>query len=132
MGIFKDQAAFIAAMGQGKGTPHDPVLYMDLIVEEFRETDSAFEALMIDDTPENLAELIDGCIDLIYVTAGLLNSLGVDGEAAWAEVHRSNMSKMAPDGTVLRRQDGKILKPDTFSPPNLLPLAMAAMEGAPS
>ena len=38
---------------------------------------------------------------------------------AFKEVHRSNMTKVCKDGTVLRRADGKIIKPDTFEEPNL-------------
>lgn len=38
---------------------------------------------------------------------------------AFKEVHRSNMTKVCKDGTVLRREDGKIIKPDTFEEPNL-------------
>jgi predicted HAD superfamily Cof-like phosphohydrolase len=39
--------------------------------------------------------------------------------AVFAEVCRSNMSKLLPDGSVLRRADGKILKPGTWSPPDI-------------
>lgn len=39
--------------------------------------------------------------------------------AVFAEVHRSNLSKMLPDGSVLRRADGKILKAPQWSPPDL-------------
>lgn len=38
---------------------------------------------------------------------------------AFKEVHRSNMTKVCKDGTVLRREDGKIIKPETFEEPNL-------------
>ena len=34
---------------------------------------------------------------------------------AFTEVHRSNMSKINADGTIHRREDGKVLKPDTYS-----------------
>lgn len=40
-------------------------------------------------------------------------------EAGWAEVHGSNMAKLQPDGTVLRREDGKVIKPDGWLPPDL-------------
>ena len=38
---------------------------------------------------------------------------------AFKEVHRSNMTKIRLDGTVLRREDGKVIKPETFEEPNL-------------
>lgn len=120
MNIFQDQAAFIAAMGQTHSR-EQAFLYMDLVDEEHQELSMAMLMLEAEPSAENLAEVLDGAIDLIYVAAGLINSLGIDGEAAWNEVHRSNMSKMGPDGKVMRRPDGKILKGPHFSPPNLLP-----------
>lgn len=38
---------------------------------------------------------------------------------SFKEVHRSNMTKITKDGKVLRRADGKVIKPDTFEKPNL-------------
>ena len=38
---------------------------------------------------------------------------------SFKEVHRSNMTKITKDGKVLRREDGKVIKPDTFEEPNL-------------
>ena len=44
-------------------------------------------------------------------------------QALWDEVYRSNSSKIDPTTrTVLKRPDGKILKPASYSPPNLLPI----------
>jgi len=36
----------------------------------------------------------------------------------FSEIHRSNMTKVV-DGKVVRREDGKILKPDTYEKPNI-------------
>jgi predicted HAD superfamily Cof-like phosphohydrolase len=52
--------------------------------------------------------------DVLYVIYGTADLLEIPLEAVFAEVHRSNMSKVREDGTVLRREDGKILKPDTY------------------
>jgi predicted HAD superfamily Cof-like phosphohydrolase len=46
-------------------------------------------------------------------------AIGWDLDEALARVHASNMSKVHPDGTIKRRADGKILKPETYEPPNL-------------
>jgi predicted HAD superfamily Cof-like phosphohydrolase len=40
-------------------------------------------------------------------------------DEAFAEVHRSNMSKLGEDGKPVLREDGKIMKGPNFSPPNL-------------
>ena len=50
-------------------------------------------------------------IDLIYVTCGLLNNMGIDGQAVFAAIHDANMSK-AINGKVLKNKDGKVLKPE--------------------
>jgi predicted HAD superfamily Cof-like phosphohydrolase len=48
--------------------------------------------------------------DVLYVTYGAADALGIDLQGAFAEVHRSNMSKLGADGRPVRRADGKLLK----------------------
>jgi predicted HAD superfamily Cof-like phosphohydrolase len=70
--------------------------------------------------PANLVDAADAIADLNYVVAGAAVTMGLDTETLGDEVHRSNMSKVWPDGTVRHREsDGKVLKPPTYSPPNL-------------
>jgi predicted HAD superfamily Cof-like phosphohydrolase len=57
--------------------------------------------------------------DVLYVTYGAANALGIDLPAVFVEVHRSNMSKVDADGQVLRRADGKVLKGPGYRPPVL-------------
>lgn len=100
-------------------------LRMSLHKEEFKELYNGMCELQ--DLPDNdydgradaLIQVADGICDLIYVLAGTAVSLGIPLEACWAEVQRSNMSKVPEDGIIRRREDGKILKPDTFSPADL-------------
>jgi len=54
------------------------------------------------------------------VTYGAASALGVDIEPFFAEVHRSNMAKLGDDGKPIRREDGKVLKPLTWTPPDLM------------
>lgn len=83
-----------------------------LITEEYWEF---FEA----SGQGNLVAIADSLTDLLYVIYGAAHAYGIDIDACFAEVHRSNMSKVGPDGKVVRREDGKILKPDTYTPPDL-------------
>lgn len=83
-----------------------------LNVEEWNE-------LLVAWLGEDLVEYVDAVCDLIYVLAGSLVSFGVDLDACFAEVHRSNMSKLDSDGKPIVRADGKILKGDNFTPPDL-------------
>jgi len=88
-------------------------LYSSLIDEEHGEY---IDAVRNKDDIETL----DACCDLIWVTIGYALSRGWDIKGAFNEVARSNMSKVNPKtGKVLKREDGKILKPVTFSPPDL-------------
>ena len=94
----------------------------ELHYEEYKECVEAFDEIRYgtaDQVEEGFVKLADGICDLIYVLAGTAVSLGIPLEECWAEVQRSNMSKIPEDGVIKRREDGKILKPDTFSPPNL-------------
>lgn len=84
---------------------------MSLIAEEFNELREAFES-------RDLIGFIDAIQDLKYVLYGAELHLGIAGEDHFQEVHRANMSKANPDGSVNRRADGKILKSPDWSPPD--------------
>jgi predicted HAD superfamily Cof-like phosphohydrolase len=57
---------------------------------------------------------------MLVVTIGAIHSAGFDAEGAWKEVMRTNFAKIDKDtGKVVKREDGKVLKPDGWTPPNL-------------
>jgi predicted HAD superfamily Cof-like phosphohydrolase len=112
MNPFKDHQMFMLASGQTTGIENIDQyrLYHNLIKEEVQELEDS--TTREDD--------VDALVDILVVTIGALHSIGVDVEGAWNEVHRSNMAKVdAGTGVVLRREDGKILKPEGWQPPNL-------------
>ena len=76
-------------------------LYIKLIYEEMQEFIESTE-------PEHdLKELAD----LVYVLYGYARVKGYKLDEAVARVHKNNMGRMRqPDGTILRREDGKIIK----------------------
>ena len=111
---FADQRRFMEACDQTVSGYNEKQyeLYKNLIREEFGELEEA----------ENHVDALDALIDILVVTIGALHSLGVDSEGAWREVIRSNMSKVDPvTGKVIKREDGKVLKPVSYSPPDLKP-----------
>ena len=115
--IFNDQAKFMTACGQTVGSLDQPQydMYLTLIEEEF---DELTDAVAANDTVEQL----DALLDILVVTIGALHSAGFDAQGGWDEVLRSNMSKVDIEtGKVIRREDGKILKPESYSPPDLTP-----------
>lgn len=71
---------------------------------------------------ENAAEIADGVIDGIYVLLQLAYVLDLPVNRLFAEVHFNNMSKLQfnAEGKLLRREDGKVLKPAGHKPPDLL------------
>jgi predicted HAD superfamily Cof-like phosphohydrolase len=70
--------------------------------------------------PTNLVEAVDAIGDILVVTYGAANRLGIRAYPIFQEVQRSNMSKVGPDGKIIRRKgDGKVLKPETYFPPDV-------------
>lgn len=69
--------------------------------------------------PIDRKKLTKELADLMYVTIGTAVTFGLPLEEVFREVHRSNMTKIKKDGTILRREDGKVLKPDTYEEANL-------------
>ncbi len=65
------------------------------------------------------AHLLKELADLIYVTYGFAELFNLPLDAAIMEVHLNNLTKLGPDGKAVRREDGKILKPDTYVPVDL-------------
>lgn len=69
---------------------------------------------------DDLEKIADGIADGIYVLVGTALEYGIPLEYVWAEVQRSNMQKVDPKtGKVCRREDGKILKPEGWTPPDI-------------
>ena len=112
-------------------------------VKEFMETfgqevktkpevpDSEIVNLRIELIAEELEELWDACkdkdiigiadalTDILYVTYGAGHAFGVDLDKCFAEVQRSNMSKLGEDGKPIYREDGKVMKGPNYSEPDL-------------
>jgi predicted HAD superfamily Cof-like phosphohydrolase len=58
---------------------------------------------------------------------GLMNALGLPFDEVFDAIHQANMNKCV-DGQVIRRADGKILKPDGWKPANVLDLLKKHLE----
>jgi predicted HAD superfamily Cof-like phosphohydrolase len=114
MNPFNDQKKFMKACDQtvGEVNYQQYQLYKRLIEEEFNELKDADSTL----------EELDALIDILVVTIGALHSAGFDAEGAWKEVMRTNFAKIDKEtGKVRKRDDGKVLKPLNWTPPNLTP-----------
>lgn len=87
-------------------------LRVALIKEELEE----LRAALIDG---NVIEIADALGDILYVTFGAGVAFGIGLDEVFEEIQRSNMAKLGPDGKPILREDGKILKPDGWMPPNI-------------
>lgn len=116
----------------GQPAPTSPPLQVDvdlvrlrmrLIQEETKEVMDELAALTKPMTPEKqrplLAALLKELADLRYVVEGCAVSLGLPIDEAFYEVHRSNMSKLGPDGLPIKDSGGKVLKGPDYRPANM-------------
>jgi len=114
---FRDQEKFMLACDQTVGELNEDQykLYLDLMEEEWKELQVAL-------ANKDRVEQLDALLDFIVVTTGAIHSAGFDGEGGWKEVMRTNFAKIDKEtGKVSKREDGKVLKPLGWTPPNLEP-----------
>ena len=125
-------------VGEKPEVPNDDraILRLSLILEEAMEladalgfatsdTKDAISYMLYEVGPKvygdniDIVSVADALGDLDYVVNGAALECGIDLPAVTAEVHRSNMTKLGPDGKPIYREDGKILKGEGYEPPNL-------------
>lgn len=115
MNPFRDQEKFMRACDQSVDSLHEQqfAMYKNLIEEEFNE-------LVTAEANKDPVEQLDALIDILVVTIGAIHSMGADAEGAWKEVMRTNFAKIDKEtGKVRKREDGKVLKPVGWTPPEL-------------
>jgi predicted HAD superfamily Cof-like phosphohydrolase len=113
--VFHEQAVFMRACQQQTtiDMPEQSAMYLNLIEEEVGEL---HEAIAQGDD----VETFDAILDIIVVCIGYGLSRGWPMVEGWQEVMQSNLAKIGPDGFAKRRpEDGKILKPEGWQPPDL-------------
>lgn len=110
-------------------TPEDIERREKLITEEYKEVlyelEYVHHQLMYpeeytaEDKTQAKKQLAKELADLLYVVYGTADELCIPLEEVFQRVHESNMSKVWPDGKVRHNEYGKIMKPDTYTSPNL-------------
>jgi predicted HAD superfamily Cof-like phosphohydrolase len=106
---------------------------LGLLAEEMDETDyelvpedwnsSGNRDLWSEDPTTQRERLAKELCDILYVVFGTAIALGIDIDEAFVRVHRSNMSKVWDDYTVHYDDNGKVLKPPTYQPPDMAGVA---------
>jgi len=115
---FKDVKTFMETFGQEvveePKFPNEEIthLRLELIAEELDELYDAIEN-------KDIVEVADALTDILYVTYGAGHSFCIDLDKCFAEVQRSNMSKLGEDGKPIYREDGKVMKGPNYSEPDL-------------
>lgn len=107
---FHDKFDMYNGLEQGPHFPSNDIMTLrnELLLEELKE--------LIDSMKQgDIVGVADGLTDVIYVTLGWAISYGIDLRPIFQEIHRSNMEK-AGGG---KRDDGKILKPNGWKPPQV-------------
>ena len=95
------------------------LLRYKLIEEESKEY---LEACASND----LVGIADALGDQLYIIYGIILKHGLQDviEEVFLEIHRSNLSKLGPDGTPILREDGKILKSERYFKPDIQKIVM--------
>lgn len=115
MSYYEDIKGFHSALGVPNG--EHPVgelaedryeLRLTLMKEEFRELLEAMEE-------KDATHIAKEAADVLVVVLGTAAEYGIPFDAVWEAVHESNMAKLG--GPV--REDGKILKPPGWKPPDI-------------
>lgn len=113
--------AFHTAFGLGYSQTPLATLGVDKNNLRFRlmdeENKEYLEAAMAGD----LVEVADALGDMLYILCGTIIEHGLQDkiEEVFAEIQRSNMSKLDADGKPIYREDGKVMKGPNYSPPDL-------------
>ncbi len=69
----------------------------------------------------DLVEVADALGDMLYILCGTMLKHGLQHkiEEVFLEIQRSNMSKLTAEGKPIWREDGKVLKSDRYSRPDI-------------
>ena len=118
MSNFDDVKDFMEIYGQEVKTkasfPNEKIIQLryDLIKEELDELSLAIKE-------KDIIEVADALTDLLYVVYGAGHAFGIDLDKCFAEVQRSNLSKLNIDGKPIYNENGKVMKGPNYSKPNL-------------
>lgn len=111
--LWEFHTAFDLTRSEAPGLPSKDIreLRIKLLREEWEE-------YLEGEAADDIVEIADALADMVYIAYGTAVAYGIPLDKVFAEVHRSNMAKLV-DGKVIRREDGKVLKPEGWKPPDI-------------
>lgn len=89
------------------------------LLSHLNHADELIGKLTYDDLDVDLVEVADAITDIDYVNTGAAVAFGFNLDDTFNEVHRSNMSKLGPDGKPIYNEFGKVQKGPAYFKPNL-------------
>ncbi len=93
---------------------------VEAVADRYKNNSVSFNTVVEYLNNSNKIELLDALCDQIVTATGVAYMMGFDIEGALKEVIRSNNSKMVK-GKFEYDEDGKIMKPESYSKPDLTP-----------
>jgi predicted HAD superfamily Cof-like phosphohydrolase len=99
-------------MGQFYDVPLDKNVIVNTLIRDYVNVRESYRFSNEHFLKSPLVNLINGLVQLS-------KSYNIPLQEVWDEVARSNSSKISENGKVIKNENGKIMKPDTFSPANV-------------
>lgn len=116
--MFEMVRDFHTAFGQRVGekpelpdSEFERALRIKLMKEEVNEYNKA-------EDNNDIVNLAVELADIIYIACGTAVSYGIPLDDVFNAIHQANMNKLI-DGKVIRREDGKIKKPEGWQPADI-------------
>ena len=115
---FEKVGLFMTTFGQevkkkpGLSSDKINTLRINLIEEELNEFKEAI-------AKKDLKEVADALTDILYVAYGAGHAFGINLDACFEEVQKSNMSKLGNDGKPIYNENGKVMKGPNYFKPDL-------------
>lgn len=96
----------------------------DMFNEHFIEMRMRFfqeelEELALGIEKKDLVEVLDAFVDLVYITVGMAELMGLPFNEAWKIVHESNMWKIRATVPTKRKTTFDVIKPPGWEPPDI-------------
>lgn len=98
--------------------PNKVYLILRGIDEEYAEFDEAAFAYQEDPNEDTRKQLVKEWADLQYVVSQAAVYFEIPADPAFNRVHNNNMTKVI-DGKLIKREDGKVLKPEGYVPADM-------------
>lgn len=97
-------------------TKYDPKKSSEYYVSKLKK---AFADYAFAEALNDLTEVEQKLNNILNVVSEISCKYGIPLQKIFNEIHRSNMSKLDKNGNPIYRADGKVLKSELYSPPNL-------------